>query len=669
MKTLSPLFLIGALLLSFAAIHSAKAAPSPVAAASPALVGDDKEALSDALKALKRAAGRDDLDKRKAALEAVVALGNPDALNPLLARLVTAAAAAGKAEEGLINDQITLERKRVQLAELKLALEQNEDLAETVKDFEKELKDLEKKMDKARTRVDLEGPWRDALRKGLGTILSGLGTGKLRGLTKDIWKTFEKGDDSAARLAAAWLLADLGESGTAARFARVMTDVLDDRIKLKKELPELEAKLHEWERKLQEELDKTGQNTNGTGAGYERARSDAAEKNRELLVLERFARSLAGSAGRALRMEENADEGVATLLKLARKSAHQAQLLDALVLSGREEAKVALAAELPVAKGDLFKRLLVDGLAKMGAKLEAEPWLLESGLASESWMLRAHVIDALAALRSREAVPKLIELLGNEEGRLRTEIGDALTSLTGTDYHGNVILWQRWWKDHEADFEVPAVPPATGEDKALESVGLTFFGLRTESQKVLFVLDVSGSMEFLMKNYSSGSEGEKRITVAKRELLRALGGIPDGGTFNIVLYASDVWTWSDEPVIMDEATRAEATEFVNGIKANGGTNIYGAMKLGLGRARGKAKKKKPRGAPQWTPPVYDTVFLLSDGVPSVGVSIAREDILDMVAEENSDLGVEINTIGLSTDQDAVLMRKLAEQSGGNYAAR
>jgi hypothetical protein len=634
----------------------------------PAFVGGDKEALEAALKVLKKASGRDQLDKRIAALDAVVALGDAAALDPLLARLVTAAGAAGKAEESLAEDQITLERKRVQLAELKLALEQNKDLEDTVKKFEKELEKLEKKMKRAAAKAELEAPWRDALRVGLGTILAGQGTSKRRGLTKDIWKTFEKGDDSTARLASAWLLADLGEAGTAARFARVMTSVLDDRVKLKKAMPELEAKVHEWERKLQEELDKLGGNTKGTAAGYNQVRSAAAAKNRELLVLERFARSLAASAGRALALEEDASEGVVTLLKLARKSAHQAELLEAVILSGRDEAKTALVDELAVAKGDLYKRLIVDGLARLGAKVEAEPWLLGEGLAAESWLLRSHVIDALATLRSRAAVPLFIELLTKEEGRLRTDVGAALVSLTGMDFHGNVTLWQRWWKDHEGDFEVPAVPPATGEEKALEAVGLTFFGLRTESQKVLFVLDVSGSMDFPMKNYTSGREGEKRITVAKRELLRALGGIPDGGTFNIVLYASDVWTWSDEPVVMDNDTRAEATEFVQKIRPNGGTNIYGAMKLALGRARGKTKKKS-RGAPRWTPPVYDTVFLLSDGQPSVGVSIARNDILDMVAEENADLGVEINTIGLSTDQDAVLMRRLAEQSGGNYAAR
>jgi hypothetical protein len=117
---------------------------------------------------------------------------------------------------------------------------------------------------------------------------------------------------------------------------------------------------------------------------------------------------------------------------------------------------------------------------------------------------------------------------------------------------------------------------------------------------------------------------------------------------------------------MDADSRAEATAFVETIKPVGGTNIYGAMQHGLREARG-AKKKK--GAPRWVEPAYDTIFLLSDGVPSMGISTERDGILTMVSEENADLGAVIHTIGLSSDQDAVLMRSLAERNGGTYAAR
>ena len=665
--------LLSLALLAMGALGAPARTPSAPATAPYAAMDDDKDALEAALLALKRAAGREDLEKRLEALEAVVALGNADALDPLFERLVSAAAAADKAEADLADDQITLERKRVQLAELELALERNPELAQTVEQSKKELADIEKKIEKSSARAALDGPWRDALRAGIGRVLAAQGTSKQRALVKDIWKSFEKGSESNKRLASARVLADIGESETAVRFARVLLSVLDERVKLMKGLPELETRVHEWERKLQEELVQLGGNTKGMIDGYNQVRNEAAAYNRELLTLERFGGSLAAAAGLALSKDPAPASGIDALIKLARKSAYQAQLIDVLVASGRAECAAPMVAELGATKEDLYRRLLVDGLAALGARSEAEPWLLGEGLVADSWLLRSHSARALALLRSRAAVPVLIERLGLEEGRLRSDIGAALVLLTGQDFHGNLALWKRWLDENGATFEVPTEAPASSEAQALEAVGLTFFGLRTESQRVLFVLDVSGSMEFPMKNYSGEQgkgegEGEQRIVVAKRELLRALGGIPDGGVFNIVLYASDVWMWSNEPVVMDPNSRAEATAFVEKIKPVGGTNIYGAMKLGLERARGKDKRKL-RGIPRWSPPTYDTIFLLSDGQPSVGLSIARDDILDMVAEENSDLGVQINTIGLSTDQDAVLMRRLAEQSGGTYAAR
>ena len=148
--------------------------------------------------------------------------------------------------------------------------------------------------------------------------------------------------------------------------------------------------------------------------------------------------------------------------------------------------------------------------------------------------------------------------------------------------------------------------------------------------------------------------------------MKALAGVKDGGTFNIVVYAADVWTWSEDPVVMGAMTREEATIFVEEITAIGGTNIWGCIEKGLDLSQGRKSKK---GLSKWVQPNYDTLFLLTDGQPSIGISINREEILDMVRERNEGLGLVINTIGLSSDQDAVLMRRLAEENNGTYAAR
>ena len=76
-----------------------------------------------------------------------------------------------------------------------------------------------------------------------------------------IWKLLDKSDDAALRVSSAELLADIGEKETAKRLAKSATAALDERVKMMKALPELEAKVHDWERKLQEENDKMGGST------------------------------------------------------------------------------------------------------------------------------------------------------------------------------------------------------------------------------------------------------------------------------------------------------------------------------------------------------------------------------------------------------------------------
>lgn len=636
-------------------------------------LGDKEDAamLKAAVDALRKAAGRDDLDKRMETLNKVVSLQNPDALGELTMRLGIALTEAAKAESKLTDDRIMLERRRVQLAELKLMAERNKDLQGQVNGYTNEVALLEKEVAKGEAIVALEVPWRDELRKAAKTILMGEGEAKRRGIVKGIWKEFEDGSGERQRLSSAWILLDLGDSGTSVRFTKVMLEVLDEHRLLKREMPKIEADLRERAKRIREDAEKNGGRVfNTTMNDYEQVLAKAAKLNDQLLELKRFAAELGACAAQAITAEEDPVDALEDVAKMSRKSPFQVELVNVIALSGHDQAATVLMKELDRAKESYNKQLIVDGLAKLGALKESEPWMLTEGLMDDDWNLRSAVVRALATLRSRNAIPVLIDRLEPENGRVRTDIAEALRSLTGRNFRSNAEQWRKWWEDSKDGFEVPKELPKSSEEEALEKVGMTFFGVRTESQKVLFVLDVSGSMAEPMRSYTNdaGDSGETRISVAKRELLAALGGIEEGGTFNILLYSNDVWSWSDEAVVMSEDTRLEATEFINGLEVQGGTNLYGAIKGGLDACRGGARRKDI-GNPKWITPIYDTVFILSDGAPSTGISTDREDILDMAAEENSDMSVTVNTIGLSAAQDAILMRRLAEQTGGTYVAR
>jgi Mg-chelatase subunit ChlD len=191
---------------------------------------------------------------------------------------------------------------------------------------------------------------------------------------------------------------------------------------------------------------------------------------------------------------------------------------------------------------------------------------------------------------------------------------------------------------------------------------------------VLFVLDLSGSMNFSMiprdnptdepgRGYDMPRDGElSRLQEAKASLMKALRSLEDGAVFNLVLYASDVWTWQDELVTMSTETRTEVAAFVDALEAVGGTNIYGALQTALELAGA-------RGGDAWSEPLVDTIYFLSDGRPSVGVTTSADEILAFVREQNATAGIVVHTIGLSGAQDPYLLRALAEQNGGTYVAR
>ena len=61
----------------------------------------------------------------------------------------------------------------------------------------------------------------------------------------------------------------------------------------------------------------------------------------------------------------------------------------------------------------------------------------------------------------------------------------------------------------------------------------------------------------------------------------------------------------------------QITEVVDELDAVGGTNIYGALEAAFAMAGVKEGK-------EWTEPLVDTIFLLSDGKPSIGISTDPE---------------------------------------------
>lgn len=660
-------------------------APAP-GAGSPALPGarlgapaDKKlDAAAEKVRSALNGGGR---GARQAALAELVALQDADAVAVLQTHFAKASQDLRGAEDDLVQKRFVKERKEEMLAAMRVRAERDPGLDAMVEQIENQVASLTAQIKDLEARVQVQAGLCEDLSNATSELFAGFGSGATKKAAAALWKDAEGAPSWGVRIAAVEMLGTVGGKGTTLKLHELMADVHRERASKKKQLPKLEQKLREFEARFQKEQnDNGGSHSRATEQQYNRMKQEPAALRREIHDMAFLVDAAAEAAGEALAREPEADleKTLAKLVRLQGKSKGGLRTLTLEIFAHAEGEAVRSRVRAMLAEEEepLQRAAMIDALAQLGDTGSEEALISRHLVDPESWHVRSRAIAALRTLRSKAAIPALIERLEKEEqGRLRTEASQALESLTGQRFGSNPKPWGAWWRDHGAGFEVPAEEPQQGGSlSAEEAVGVTFFGIRTESQRVLFVLDVSRSMNFAMvprKNpnddrsrpFDMPQEGEdSRLDVAKREMLKALGGIRDGGVVNIVMYATDVWDWADELVEIDTETRSELLRYVETIEANGGTNLFG----GLRRAFDLAGVEE---GDAWSEPLVDTIYLLSDGRASMGVTTVPDQILSYVAERNRTAGITLHTIGLSGAQDAYLLRSLAEQNGGIYVAQ
>jgi hypothetical protein len=270
-----------------------------------------------------------------------------------------------------------------------------------------------------------------------------------------------------------------------------------------------------------------------------------------------------------------------------------------------------------------------------------------SFLSARDWRLRSAAYHYAASVRRAESVPLLIEALGQESGRLEQECRVALDSLTRLWFQ-EPARWKQWWRDAEANFVLPPPPPEKKEErKEPEGAGGTkaaFYGIPVYSTRVLYCLDVSGSM-----NEPVGT-GVTRMDIAKRALKAALEKAPAGSEVNVLFFDTDVHVFSKRLVDLSrERERKKLFAFIDESAPLGGTNLEGVLSAALEQQEA------------------DTIFLLSDGDPSVGAILDPLELARHVLQRNRTQRLRIH--GVSVGQESVLLRELAKATGGEYVER
>ncbi|NOT30182.1 MAG: VWA domain-containing protein [Planctomycetes bacterium] len=284
---------------------------------------------------------------------------------------------------------------------------------------------------------------------------------------------------------------------------------------------------------------------------------------------------------------------------------------------------------------------------------------LVAALEHPFWTTRLAAARGLEQLHVAAGVGALCQRMPEEEGRMASDFADILWRLTAKPFRSDGKQWVRWWEAEGADFRFPTAEEflkrqqerdLRAEKEVSQSfrgakVDSRFFGLRITSHHVAFVVDVSGSMDWRLGG-ETATEGPKRMDVARKELLACLEALEAGTFFNILPFSSSATPWKEAAVECTEETFTEAKEFVEGLGALGGTNVYD----GLLQA--------------FADPAVDTIFFLSDGEPSVGEVVDPVGIREEVKTRNQQRGVVIHTISIG--ERFPLLEWLATDNGGSY---
>lgn len=164
--------------------------------------------------------------------------------------------------------------------------------------------------------------------------------------------------------------------------------------------------------------------------------------------------------------------------------------------------------------------------------------------------------------------------------------------------------------------------------------GTSFFGIESRGSRIVYIVDVSGSMT-----------SQDRIATLRRNLTESVNQLPAHVHFLIIAYNDFAmpmlgqfrWVKADEP------TKFKVRSWVSSLVSDGGTDPSSAFE--------QAFKLKPRP---------DVVFFMTDGQQT-------ELLPPMISALNSKgRRTKINTIAFGDRSGEEIMRRVANESGGQY---
>lgn len=317
-----------------------------------------------------------------------------------------------------------------------------------------------------------------------------------------------------------------------------------------------------------------------------------------------------------------------------------------------------------------------------------------------AWQVQASAIQAVAKIRVQSAIDPLIAIM-KKGGRLQQDAGVALERITALEFGFDTAAWEQqvaklkslgWRIPTDEELEKAAQAKAVSDKRygRTPAPGAAQFAqIQTTSTQILFIIDISGSMEDLVveREKFQGYDDYSKFAIVRTELLRAIDSLQPNSNFNIVAFATELHPWKKTLVPANVINKDAARSWVRRLKPLGGkesqelaqAGLTASANIGAGKtntytallsAFGVDPDKAPSGPSTGGQSVaarnrLDTVYFLSDGRPSTGKLVDTGEILKAITELNRSYKMVIHTIAIGEFQKEFL-KDLAAHNGGVF---
>ncbi|MHC4223196.1 MAG: HEAT repeat domain-containing protein, partial [Planctomycetota bacterium] len=321
----------------------------------------------------------------------------------------------------------------------------------------------------------------------------------------------------------------------------------------------------------------------------------------------------------------------------------------------------------------------MDALAELGGDARSAIPLIERNLMHRAWQVRVATCQTVARIGDTAAVDMLIGRLEREGGRVHDEIRRALKRLTGIERRWSAETWRRWWvkakKWSDLERRSKAALEAEGKQSrpkrhdgyARKERRTVYYGIKVYARTVGYVLDTSASMkqgfqvsDWWQKHLGRSYTATTRIGVCQQELGFSVGELDPRTRFNLYFFNDRARAWQSVPV----PAGSMADSGVGAAKAvtpTGQTNYYAALKLVLGAEGG------PGGWSAAFADTPDTLFFLTDGLPTVGEITKADELLSWFRERNRFARLRVHVIAMGrAGLDPDFLKAFAEGNDGIF---